>query len=149
MDDKEIYQHVPVDEIAYHAGDGRTYNFELIDTGVEYTVKNPHLVFDESDHHLHINGIKSVLMAPKGDDGKYHYRITPAGLYITEGKNGHYWINSFYYNPTYDAISNKGGNRNSIGIESCIFDGVSYSKVMRKYANLVAHLLNLYNLGTD
>ncbi|MCQ2818918.1 MAG: N-acetylmuramoyl-L-alanine amidase [archaeon] len=150
VDDYEIYQHVPLDEVARHAGDGTGENlFKLTDTGVKYSGEDPELEFNTKDHHLYINGEKSEnIMAIEDKDG-WHHSITPAGLYITKGDNGNYFINNFYYNPTYEKLSNGGGNYNSIGIESCIFDGVSYSKVMRKFANLVAHLLNIYKLGTD
>lgn len=147
VDDKETYQHVPLDEIAYHAGDGTKVSFTLTDTGVKYTTDNPELVFNTEDHYLYVNGVKTNLMAPKyANTDDYCHDITPSGLYIEKGDNGNYWINAYYANLTYNVVSNRGGNNNSIGIETCIFNGVIYSKVMRRTANLVAHLLNLYHL---
>lgn len=147
VDDKDIYQHVPLDEVAYHAGDGRN-EFALLDTGVKYTVKKPELVFSKEDNYLYVNGIKSNLMAPTYE-GSYYHAITPAGLYTCLGENGNYYIDAYHYDKTYRVIGNNGGNRNSIGIETCIVDGVKYSMVMRNTANLVAHLLNVYDLDTN
>jgi N-acetylmuramoyl-L-alanine amidase len=45
-------------------------------------------------------------------------------------------------------VSNGGGNRNSVGIETSIKNGNSYSRTMRKTANLVVHLLNVFGLNT-
>ena len=147
VDDKDIYQHVPLDEVAYHAGDGSRV-FELLDTGVKYTVKDPELVFSKEDNYLYINGVKSKLMAPTSD-GVYYHTINANGLYTCLGENGNYYIDAYHYDSTYRTIGINGGNRNSIGIETCIVDGVRYSQVMRKTANLVAHLLNIYNLDTS
>lgn len=147
VDDKETYQHVPLDEIARHAGDGLTVGFSLSDTGVKYTTSQPELAFNTEDHYLYINGIKTNFVAPKYEDKDvYCHDITPAGLYTEKGENGNYWIDAYYANKDFEKVSNRGGNKNSIGIETCIYDGVTYSKVMRRTANLVAHLLNIYHL---
>ena len=145
VDENDIYQHIALKEVGYHAGDGTRF-FNLTDTGVEYTIDNPVLEFNKEDNYLYINGIQSNITAPMYKNISYH-DITPSGLY-TENVTNHYYINSFYYNPTYQVVSNHGGNRNSIGIETCIYNGTTYSKTLRKTANLVAHLLNVYNLTT-
>ena len=148
VDDHDIYQHVPLDEVAFHAGDG-SREFELLDTGVKYSVKDPVLEFNTKDNYLYINGIKSKLLAPTVE-GKYYHKITPAGLYTCRGENGNYYIDAYHQDTTgYNVIASNGGNRNSIGIETCIVDGVKYSMVMRKTANLVAHLLTMYDLDTS
>ena len=79
-----IYQSLPLDEVAYHAGDGSR----------EY---------------------------------------------------GTIWYSSTYNKS--DCIG--GGNRNSIGIESCINHGTDYNDTMRILAKLVAELLLQYNLSVD
>jgi len=84
VDDSEIIQHLPLDEVAYHAGDGST-------------------VF------------------------------------------GDIW-NSTTYGKT-DCIG--GGNRNGIGIETCVDQGSDYTETMRKTAKLVAELLIQYDLNID
>ena len=79
-----IYQSLPLDEVAYHAGDGSR----------EY---------------------------------------------------GTIWYSSTYNKA--DCIG--GGNRNSVGIESCINHGADYNDTMRILAKLVAELLLHYNLSVD
>ena len=148
VDDTQIIQHIPLNEVAYHAGDGgRTY--QLRDTGVKYTIENPEIVVDEKTGQFIINGVGSRCFAPYDENGKIATDITPAGLFTTLGANGNYYINNYYYNSTYKKISNGGGNYNSIGIESCVHNGVEYSKVQKRFANLVAHLLHIYGLGKD
>lgn len=145
VDENEIYQHIALQEVGFHAGDGRNV-FGLTDTGVEYSIPNPTLKFSKEDNYLYINNIKSEVMAPMYN-GSYYHDITPAGLY-TEERNNTYHINNYYYNTGYEVVSNGGGNRNSIGIETCIYNDTTYSKTLRKTANLVVHLLNIYNLTT-
>ena len=148
VDDKNIFQHVPLDEVAYHAGDGSRV-FNLLDTGVKFTINDPVLEFNTTDNYLYINGIKSNLMAPQDEYDNYQHTINPSGLFTCLGENGNYYIDAYHYDKTYKAIGINGGNRNSIGIESCVVDGVKYSQVMRNLANLVAHLLNIYDLDTS
>ncbi len=83
VDEKEIIQHLPLDEVAYHAGDGS-----------------------------HVFG-------------------------------------DTYFNTDYNKESIGGGNRNGIGIETCVNYGSDYNITMRKTAKLVAELLIEYNLGID
>ena len=143
VDDKEILQHIPLDEVAYHAGDGGSV-YGLRDTGVKYTVADPKIEVGD-DGYFYLNDIRSNIKAPFVD-GEYKKDITPAGLYTELGKNGNYYMDNTYYNSTYGRVCNSGGNYYSIGIESCVHNGVEYSKVQKRLANLVAHLLNLYNL---
>ncbi len=157
VDDVSIYQHVPLSEVAYHAGDGSNA-FKLIDTGIKYAGVNPTITLG-NDHYLYINGQKSSIATPKVTStsstyyGSYANAITPAGLYTCKGGNGNYYIDNVYAS-TYSQASgilyvcSSGGNRNSVGIESCINKGVDYNQVMRNTANLVAHLLVYYDLDT-
>lgn len=146
IDDHDIYQHLPLTEVAWHAGDGGN-KFGLNDTGVKYAGKNPELKFKD-DGYLYINNVKSKLKAPYVN-GKYQLKITPAGLYTEMGKNGNYVINNYYYNTGYGVVSNGGGNHNSIGIETCVVNYTRYSETMRACANLVAHMLKMYGLSVD
>ena len=146
IDDHDIYQHLPLTEVAWHAGDGGN-KFKLTDTGVKYAGKNPTLKFGD-DGFLYINGVKSKLKAPYVNN-KYQLKITPAGLYTELGSNGNYYINTYYYNSGYGVVSNGGGNHNSIGIETCINNNTRYSETMRACANLVAHMLKMYDLTID
>lgn len=151
----DIYQHVPLDEVAWHAADGST-KYGLNDTGVKYEGPDP-VITVEDDHYLYINGKKSKIKAPTitanidGYKGQYATEITPAGLYTCRGDNGNYYMDNIYASNYAKAsrrfyISNCGGNRNSIGIETCITKGIDYNQVMRNTANLIGHLLTYFNI---
>ncbi len=159
IDDKAVYQHVPLEEVAWHAGDGSA-KFGLNDTGVKYTTAKPEITINDNDHYLYINGQKSNIEVPfryVEVDGattkRYCGEISDAGLYTCLGENGNYYMANVYAS-SYWGMSNLkvctgGGNRNSVGIETCINSSGDYNRVMRNTANLVAHLLDYYGLGTD
>lgn len=136
-----IYHHIPNDEVAHHAGDGTSKGYKLIDTGVKATVSRPHLTLDK-DGYFCFNGVRSNLMKPLGADST----ITSSGLYYEIGSNGNYWLNDYWWSQTYKAIGNRGGNLNSIGIESMVDAGSDYMKTYRIFADLVAHLCIENNL---
>ncbi len=81
VDDYEAYQELPLDEVAWHAGDGDTCY--------------PETWLNEKGFHL------------------------------------------------------GGGNHSGIGIETCIYQGVDFNRVMRNVAKLTAQLLIKYNLSTN
>lgn len=54
-----------------------------------------------------------------------------------------------YFNTSYQKTSITGGNRNGIGIETCVDEGSEYNNTMRNTAKLVAELLLQYDLGFD
>ena len=141
VDENNIYQHLPLIEKGKHAGDGNNY-FKLKDSGIKYK-NNTKMYFNNNDKYLYINNEKSLL---KIDDNINNLEITPDGLYYEKGENDNYFINNFYYNTIFNKISNGGGNPNSIGIETCIQEGIIYSKVMRNLGSLVSRLLDLFNL---
>lgn len=133
----EIYRHIPDNEVAHHAGDGTRAGFKLIDSGVKATVSRPHLTI--KDRYYYFNGVKSNLMIPT--DAPNNANITQSGLYYEVGPNGNYWLNDNWWSSTYKAIGNRGGNLNSIGIESMVEQGSDYIMTFRNFADLVAHLL--------
>lgn len=157
--DTAIYQHVPLEEVAWHAGDG-SYQFGLNDTGVKYAGPNPEITIGE-DHYLYINGMKSKIGVPiitnsrhSEWNGRFANEISPAGLYTCLGENGNYYManvhaSNYWENSAKYQVCTNGGNRNSIGIETCINEGVDYNQVMRNTANLVAALLIYFDLDTD
>lgn len=154
--DDAIYQHVPLDEVAWHAGDGSS-RYGLNDTGVKYSGPDPEITLG-NDGYIYINGQKSRIPIPKISgstkteyNGKYATHISPAGLYTCYGSNGNYYMASVHasnysQNTLKFYVCTNGGNRNSIGIETCINKGVDYNQVLRNTANLVAHLLVYFDL---
>lgn len=145
--ENEIFQHVPLEEVAWHAGDGSS-EFGLNDTGIKYDGPNPEITLG-TDKYLYINGQKSTIFTSWNAND-----ISEAGLYTCLGDNGNYFManvhtSSYWENTGIYQVCTNGGNRNSVGIETCINKGVDYNRVMRNTSNLVANLLMYYNLEPD
>ena len=140
-----IYNLIPDNEVAYHAGDGTKYDFKLYDTGVKATSTKCNMGISE-DGYFTFNGKKSKIKIPADTEIP---RICEAGLYYEIGTNGNYWLNENYYNDTYGAISNRGGNNNSIGIETCVNAGSDYYITYMYNANNVARLCTEHNISVD
>lgn len=149
VDDTLIYNHVPVDEVAWHAGDG-SREYGVNDSGIAAKpLRNP-IVTISDDGYYELDGEKSLVKAPLiGDRLPKTSDITDSGIMVTVGDNDNYLIGNTYYNSGYGVIANAGGNRNSVGIETCVNQGSNYEITMRKTAKLVAELLLRYDLGLD
>ena len=83
-----------------------------------------------------------------GEDGIYQsLPLDEVAYHAGDGSHvyGDTWYSSTYNK--YDCIG--GGNRNGIGIESCINLGADYNVTLRKLAKLVAELLLENNLSLD
>lgn len=145
--ENEIFQHVPLEEVAWHAGDGSS-EYGLNDTGVKYDGPNPKITLGD-DKYLYINGEKTKIFTSWTANG-----ISEAGIYTCKGENGNYYManvhtSSYWANSGLYQVCTNGGNRNSVGIETCINKGVDYNQVMRNTSNLVAHLLVYFKLTPD
>ena len=154
-----VYQQIPLEEVAWHAGDGSAM-FGLKDTGVKYVGPDPEITIGE-DHFLYINGEKSKIGVPiiSGSsrsewNGRFANAISKSGLYTCLGENGNYYLanvhaSNYWQNSSRFEVCTNGGNRNSIGIETSIWSGGDYNKVMRNTASLIASLLKIFDLKTD
>ena len=83
-----------------------------------------------------------------GNDGIY--QSLPLDEVAYHAGDGSREYGTIWYSSTYnkaDCIG--GGNRNSVGIESCINHGSDYNDTMRMLAKLVSELLLHYNLSVD
>lgn len=140
-----IYHLIPNDEVAYHAGDGTQYQFKLYDSGVKALTRTANITITD-DNYFAFNGVKSKIKIPTDTVVR---SISSAGLYYEIGANGNYWLNEHYYNKTYQFISNRGGNNNSIGIETCVDAGSDYFVTYLYNANNVARLCNDYKIPVD
>lgn len=142
VDELGPIQSIPLTEYAHHAGDGSRY-FDLLQTGVKANgIKYPDITIG-TDGYYYLNGVKSLIKAPGQN------KIAPAGIYTEIDEQGNYLMNRTYYNSSFGYISNHGGNRNSIGIETCINIGNDYATTLRHTATLVAELLIEFDLGVE
>ena len=164
-----VYHCLEDDKRAAHAGDSLGPIFNWIDTGVEYDgcdLKD--VVVDVSkDFYYVINNKKSIIKLPetynhkdKNCDHLYLEDGTIFNKNTNESKNPKYYFNDmgfkfivkdnkYYMSTTWwcysqkpdGRICNVGGNRNSIGIESCVNEGSDLWYTWQITAKLVAYLL--------
>lgn len=164
-----VYMCLDNDKRAAHAGDSSGPTFEWVDTGIDYDGCNLKDidVNATSDFYFTINGKKTIIKLPetyKYNDRKTKHIYCSNGLINIEDsdvfktpkeffnkmgfafniKNNRYYMSKTWwcYQQTLDgAICNVGGNRNSIGIESCVNYGSDLWLTWQLTAKLVAKLL--------
>lgn len=148
--DKYIFQHLPLHEIAHHAGDGLAHELYYTDTFIKATNIQP--VFSISnDGYYEINGNKTNIKVPLDCEGHIpnNNQLPTNGINYIINDSGNYSLGNTWFSKTYQKVGNYGGNLNSIGIETCVNAGIDYNDVMRNTAKVVAGLLIKYNLDID
>lgn len=157
VDSKSVYHNIPDDEIAWHAGDSTVYDYALYETGVFGENEKPVIDIDEEGFYT-IDNKKTTILAPrakkvKNDEVVYDRLATKSDFnkfgILCKLINGKYYIGETYYNAGYEKICNRGGNNNSIGIESCVNQGNDIYHTWQKTAKLVAYLMDNNNLVID
>ena len=151
------YHQIPDNEVAWHAGDTTKFDYNLYFSGVFGTNPKPVVTIDEEGY-FSIDGNKSKILAPriyKERNGEVIVDRLPKTEDINDQGvlckliDGKYYIGEVYLNTGYMKICNRGGNNNSIGIESCIDYGTDIYYTWQKTAKLVAKLLHNNNLTFD
>lgn len=149
-----VYHNIPDNEIAWHAGDSTQYDYALYDSKVTGVNPNP-VVTISDDGYYTIDGKKSIIEAPrayKERNGKVLIdRIAKTEDFNSQGIlckliDGKYFIGETYFSSGYEMIANRGGNNNSVGIETCINEGTDLHYTFQLVAKLVAKLLKENNL---
>lgn len=143
-----VYHNIPDNEIAYHAGDTTQFDYSLIDAEVNGDNPQPKITISQ-DGYYEIDGVKSKVKAPMVEekkDGVLTKRIPETKDINQQGIlckliGGRYFIGITYFNTDYNLIANRGGNNNSIGIESCVNQGSDLHLTWQRTAKLVAQLL--------
>ena len=155
-----IYRNIPDDIIGYHAGDGYEIDYNLIDSGVEFNgIFKPNITISY-DGFYEIDGKKSLIKAPmffykiNENDETFYEKIAETKDINDERirnivKERKYFLGETYFNTYFNKISNRGGNVNSIGIESCVNKGSDIYYTWMKDAKLIAYLMDKYNLTID
>ena len=147
ISDKYIYQHLPLNEIAHHAGDGLAHPLFYTDTEIKADETIP--VFSISDDGFYeIINLKTSIKVPLDANGNIPKteQLPTNGINYIINENGNYSLGNTWFSSTYQKVGNFGGNLNSIGIETCVNAGIDYNDVMRNTARVVAELLIKYNL---
>ena len=136
----KAYQMIPDNEVAHHAGDGVTVPVTWTDTGVKATNNLPAKITISSDNYWVVNDIKTnVKQTVTRADGTYPTtaNLPHTGVNQKIGENGNYFIANVYWNNTYKVLSNRGGNLNSIGIETCVNYGTDLHLTWATTAKLI------------
>lgn len=128
-----VYQQFPEGMVAYHAHGGAYDYAEMIKTNVKATWQKPNITVSE-DGYIMFNNMKSDYKVPK-----VGAPLASDGPVVEVGEDGYYYISRLYYS-SLSTNSVRGGNANSIGIESCVNSGSDYLLTCRKTAKLVAEL---------
>ena len=157
VDNEGIYHNIPDNEVAYHAGDGTMFEYKLYKTGIKSNNSKAKVTIS-LDGYYEVNGEKSCLLAPRyhiEKEGKViEDRIATSEDINDEGVlckliEGEYYIGETYFSQGYKKIANRGGNNNSIGIESCITADTDIYYTWQKTAKLVAYLMEQNNLSIE
>ncbi len=139
------------------------YTYGHCRTGIKKTSTQYIVVHDtwntspSADALAHANYLNNINNDPNGDYVSWHFVIDenyavqqlPLDEVAYHAGDGSHVYGETYYNDYYKYQSIGGGNRNGIGIETCVNYGCNYTNVMRRCAKLVAELLIDYNLGLD
>lgn len=146
-----IYHHIPDNEVAWHSGDGTTDPYVSYDSGILYTDKKKPEVTITPDGYYALDGVKSLVAVPRKPDDSVPKtsEINALGIEVTKGSNGNWHIGKTYWNNAFKRVSNRGGNLNSIGIESCVDKGSDIFLTWQLLAKLVAKLLEENGLGLE
>ena len=140
-----IYHSMADTDVAWHAGDGTGTKFQWINTGVPATsntkptfkvVPNANV---STKYSYEVNGVVTNIAAPG------NYKLTFFGP-TWKVENGYYYMGNTYYSSSYGYISSRGGNLNSIGIESACNYGSDLWLTYHYTAQLVSRLLVQNNL---
>ena len=141
-----VYHNIPDNEVAYHAGDGTEVDYVLYDSGVLGSYPFPKVTITDDGYYA-LDDIKSVIEVPKKNDGSIPTteEINNLGIRV-QLINNKYYIGATWWSETYQRVANRGGNLNSIGIESCLNKGSDIYYTWQRLAKLVAYLLSKNNL---
>ena len=110
------------------------------DTGVKATSDEDAKITISSDNYWVVNDIKTnVKQTVTRADGTYPTtaNLPHTGVNQKIGENGNYFIANVYWNNTYKVLSNRGGNLNSIGIETCVNYGTDLHLTWATTAKLI------------
>ena len=144
-----IWHNIPDNEVAYHAGDGVDYDYEEIPSCIFGNEKHP-IITISNDGYYEINGNKSCVKCPLNDKGEIPINsdINEHGVRCVV-KDGQYYLGLTWWSNTHKKIGNRGGNVNSIGIESCLNKGSDIFLTWMKLAKLVAYLMDKNKFSID
>ena len=133
-----------MNEVAWHAGDGTHTPLTFTDTGVKATGTDAAKVTISSDGYFEMNGEKTKIKAPTKSNGTIvrtsELPYTGINNYV-DSKTGTYWIGNTWWSNTYQTLSNRGGNLNSVGIETSVSKGSNVFYTWNVTAKLIGTVI--------
>lgn len=129
-----IYQTIPEGEVAYHAHGNADAYATFIKTNVKATWKKPNISLSD-DGYIMFNNVKSDYKVPNPNNP-----LCTDGPIYQIGEDGYYYISELWESKSFAVNAVKGGNANSIGIESAVNAGSDYLLTCRIFAKLVAEI---------
>lgn len=159
-----IYSSLDEKYVGFHAGDSTDVKFEWFATGVKHKDSDPlYPVWGiSSDSYFTINGEKTSIKTPYDNGYTKNGKVLHKGNgQVTDSKwindmglpfkvvDGQYYMGTTWWCHTQileGRICSKGGNNNSIGIESCVNEGSDLWYTWQKTARLVADIMVRNNL---
>ncbi len=154
-----VYSSLDEKYVGFHAGDSTNVTFTWNKTGVKHNANDPQWPVwgISSDSYFTINGQKTLIKTPY--DEPYTNRLGqtyPGNGQVTDSKwindmglsfkivDGEYYMGTTWWCHTQvfeGRICSKGGNNNSIGIESAVNEGSDLWYTWQKTAQLVANIM--------
>lgn len=151
-----IWQCLDLNVRGFHAGDGTGTKFEWFDTGVEWNENDPMWpkCGISKNSMFTINGIETTIKVPYKEQRGSEGYVTDSKWLTDQGLafkvvDGKYYMGTTwwcYSNVWEGRICSKGGNNNSIGIESAVDYGSDLWLTWQITARLVADLMIRYDL---
>ena len=146
-----IYQQIEDNMVAWHAGDGADWaeTTTLYDTGIaaDPNLRNRAVVTLNEDGYFYVNGQKSLVKMPEGATVSTGMNELGVAAVVKDGK---YYIPTTWITKSYsNVVAIRGGNLNSIGIETAVNTGSDVYLTWQYTAKFVAQLLVKHNLTPE
>ena len=146
-----IYKHLEDNEIAYHAGDGGSWatSTTLYNTGIvaDSDLRNRPTITLNADGYFYLNGQKTLVKMPSGATVSTGTNTLGIAAVV---KDGYYYIPSTWVTSSYGkVVAIRGGNLNSIGIETAVNTGSDVYLTWQITAKFIAQLLITNNLTPE
>ena len=145
-----VYQQLPMNEIGYHAGDGTHYDYGFRDSGIIAPEGNDEaavIKINQVTGKFMIGDKDTLIDCPRNNSGgiptNSQLPYTGISNYVdtdpTSETYRHYMIGDTWWSQSYRTVSNRGGNVNSIGIESQVTANTFYT--WERMAKLIAQVI--------
>ena len=145
-----IWQMLPETDLGWHAGDGTGTAWTTIDTGVSAngSLRQPKITVNWTTRTFVVNGQATSISVPSA--APVNSPLPATGIFCVVGANGNWWMSNTWASSGFsNYIAHRGGNRNSIGIESAVNTAGDLYLTWHYLAWLVADILIRNDMDFD